>query len=90
MITLPPLGYSSQYAAFNLIVLAVGHQLLQLLLFVVDVSQWRYITLLGQGFLAATLYTSWATESPKPDFGSDSISFGAGMHSQNRRKPLVR
>ncbi|MFM5741616.1 hypothetical protein ACET6W_02680 [Aeromonas veronii] len=26
---LPPLGYSPQFAAFNLIVLAVGHRVLQ-------------------------------------------------------------
>jgi len=57
MIRLPPLSYSSQHAAFNLIVRAVGHHILQLLV-LVDVSQWRYITLLGQGFLTAALYTS--------------------------------
>lgn len=31
---LPPLSYSSQHAAFNLIVLAVGHHLLQLLVLI--------------------------------------------------------
>jgi len=33
-ITLPPLSYSSQHAAFNLIVRAVGHYTLQLLVLV--------------------------------------------------------
>jgi len=86
---LPPLSYSSHHAAFHLIVRAVGHHILQLLV-LVDASQWRYITLLGQRFLAQALFTSWVTESPEPDFGPDSISFGAKMNSQNRRKPLVR
>jgi hypothetical protein len=31
---LPPLGYSSQHAAFNLIVRAVGHHILQLLVLI--------------------------------------------------------
>lgn len=31
---LPPLSYSSQHAAFNLTVLAVGHHILQLLVFI--------------------------------------------------------
>jgi hypothetical protein len=37
-------SYSSQHAAFNLIVCAVGHHILQLLV-LVDVSQWHQMTL---------------------------------------------
>jgi len=39
---LPPLSYSPQFAAFNLIVRAVGHHILQLFV-LVDVSQWSCI-----------------------------------------------
>ncbi len=47
MITLPPLSYSSQHAAFNLIVRAVGHHILQLFV-LVDASQWSCIHCLAR------------------------------------------
>jgi len=87
---LPPLSYSSQHAAFNLTVLAVGHHTLpsSFLFSLMFNNASHYIARLG--IPSAALFTSWALKSPKPDMESDSISFGLGMNSQNHRKPLVR
>ena len=65
---LPPLSYSPQHAAFNLIVRAVGHHILQLLV-LVDVSQWRHITLLAQALLAQHCSHLGQLSAPNPILG---------------------
>ncbi|MFL9694421.1 hypothetical protein [Aeromonas veronii] len=78
MLWLPPLGYSPQFAAFNLIVFAVGHHVLQHC-YVVMVHKHVFISR-----NTAKKSFAWKNSAPyQPDGAEDSISIPIRLHTKN-------